>query len=44
MSLRRHSNIYEEEEESTEKVPEVNKFIQRIKEATREVEKVLENK
>jgi len=41
MSLRRHSNIYGEEEESTEKVPEVNKFIQRIKEATREVEKVL---
>ena len=39
VNLRRHPNIYGEGKESTQKVQEVDEFIQKIKEARREVEK-----
>jgi len=39
VNLGRHSNIYEEDKRSTQKVQEVDGFIQKIKKARIEVEK-----
>ena len=41
VDLGRHSNIYEEDKKSIQKVQEVDKFIQKIKKAKIEIEEVL---
>ena len=41
VNLGRHPNVHGEGEKSTERVPEVDEFVQRIREAEREVEKAL---
>lgn len=41
VNLRRHQNIHRQEKASMEKIPEVDEFVQRIREARKKVEEAL---